>query len=121
MEKFYFDGIKVGDKIWTIENGECVVGAVVNSITCFEAGGRWYYYDGILMGQGRRIQSAFWSNPNIIAPPKPKKKVEYACWVGLSHKNNCGARMCSIPFESEQQAKKCGWETVSRVVFEVEE
>lgn len=74
----YFDGIEVGDKIWTFEFGECeVVELLQHSIKVhYYSNGKnrysWYEYDGIMScTDEKRSQTAFWSKPEIIAPPRP--------------------------------------------------
>ena len=76
-----FSGVKVGDKLWSVQLGECEVIGIGYScgnrfIKCVGDKGVMAGYDC----DGRRSthdvnQSLFWSRPENIAPPRPKRKV----------------------------------------------
>ncbi len=86
-----FSKCKVGDKLWSIQLGECVVESTTStSITGYP----------IMVGANGRIcaytihakfynedsqQSLFFSNPNIIAPPEPVRLPDYKPgeWVAV--------------------------------------
>ena len=67
-------GIKVGDRVWTIQLGEVTVVDIVNSYPYrilvgamrerYTANGKYWETDV--------SPSLFWSDPNIISPPKPE-------------------------------------------------
>ena len=67
-------GIKVGDKVWTIEDGETMVSGI-NEKSAYpiftDCGRRSYMADGRLY-QDHKHPSLFWSDPHIVAPPKPE-------------------------------------------------
>src|SRR3990167_8519407 len=72
----YFDGIKVGDKIWTIQEGWT---EVINIRPAhhyqIETLLMSYTTDG-LFREDDKHQSAFWSDPHIVPPPRTKRKVK---------------------------------------------
>lgn len=87
-----FRGVKVGDRVWSIELGDCEVWNITEDsiwpIGCKNSKGRkkTYCFDGRL-DSAHFTASLFWSNPNIIAPEKPKKIVTYTidCPVSRIH------------------------------------
>lgn len=69
-----FSKCKVGDKLWSIQLGDCeVVEVTFNKIAVDTY--NWYEeYDlcgFISMGEQQHHQSLFFSNPNIVAPEHP--------------------------------------------------
>ena len=81
----YFDGIKVGDKIWTIQDGEVEVREIEkgSALPIITTGLRYTMEGRFLVGD--KHQSAFWSDPHIVAPPKPKRMVKKVIerWVAI--------------------------------------
>lgn len=73
-----FSGVKVGDKLWSVQLGECEVVRVDSNVwpcVCQGAGGmECYTSDGKVVATDA-FPSLFWSRPEIIAPPKPKRRV----------------------------------------------
>jgi len=77
-----FSGVKVGDKLWSVQLGECEVTHAPQTdkdriiccpmYCCHDS--LCYSQDGKLM-DNHPVQSLFWARPEIIAPPKPKRKV----------------------------------------------
>ena len=80
-----FSGVTVGDKLWSMQLGECTVIDVITfqrgyriqtRIECRSAlGDMPYNHDGVQQLAPDVTQSLFWSRPEIIAPPRPKRKV----------------------------------------------
>ena len=75
-----FSGVKVGDKLWSVQLGECEVSLVDddNTFYCENADdGSWFNLNGkcISNDDHGHHQSLFWSRPEIIAPPRPKRKM----------------------------------------------
>lgn len=69
----YFDGIKAGDKIWTIQDGWTEVMKIhTDNDYPIETSGYGYAMDGKIDEEDVH-QSAFWSDPGIVAPPRPKR------------------------------------------------
>jgi hypothetical protein len=75
-----FSKVRVGDKIFTLLDGEVLVDRVDDD--SFLAGDWWFEKDGSLL-EGALFPSAFWSKPEIIIPPPPKRMVkkETGFWV----------------------------------------
>ncbi len=76
----YFDGVKVGDKVWDILYGWLEVVEVYSNIDVFRAkanSGKWYdlvtSIDGLSTITNTR--RTFWDEVKIIPPPRPKRKV----------------------------------------------
>ena len=77
----YFDGIKVGDKIWSASSLFTDVIEINSGIlkvylgegdTCYcNMGGFQCYPNGFVFGKG---QSFFWDEVKITPPPRPKQK-----------------------------------------------
>ena len=79
-------GIKVGDKIWTIQEGDTVVNKICNcGCECITTKGDFVYQADGCYRMNDVAPSLFWSNPNIIIPPKPVKKYQ---WLLRSSSNN---------------------------------
>lgn len=75
-----FSSVKVGDKLWSAAYGECEVTdkgpstlVVVPTCDTMRRISIVFFNDGTT--HGTAPQSLFWSRPEIIAPPKPKRKV----------------------------------------------
>lgn len=85
-----FSGVNVGDKLWSMQLGECEVVRVDNDTwpyVCQGVGGmECYTSDGKVMATDA-FPSLFWSRPEIIAPPKPKRKVVKTvdAWANVYH------------------------------------
>jgi len=75
MQGSDFSNVRVGDKIWTTESGDCMVEKVDDSDSTFCADGNWFKKEG---GSpvGTKALAAFWSKPNIEIPPPPKRMVK---------------------------------------------
>lgn len=93
-----FSSVKVGDKLWSIQLGECeVMGANYNHVVvkrvsstvdlCYELDGKHL--------KGDAHQSLFWFKPEIIAPPRPKRKVTKTLerWVNVYPGDLSGIRL----------------------------
>ncbi|MFA6315761.1 MAG: hypothetical protein WC648_05340 [Candidatus Paceibacterota bacterium] len=70
----YFDGIKVGDKVWHCGFGDCKVDHTKEDSFTVAHRGVTIDKEGIILGEIE--QSFFWSKPEFVPPPRPKKKVE---------------------------------------------
>lgn len=74
-----FSGVKVGDKLWSVQLGECEVSetsrAGIYRIFCKSKLSEASYTASGLYSEEAAVQSLFWSRPEIIAPPKPRRKV----------------------------------------------
>lgn len=85
-----FRDAKVGDKCWTIQLGDAtIIGINRNSSYPIRAGNEYgvsedYTFCGKLWVKNIH-PSAFWSNPNIQPPPRPKRKVKKVVegWVNV--------------------------------------
>jgi hypothetical protein len=85
-----FSSVKVGDKLWSVQLGECDVVVVKagtwNSIVCRNGEGNSepYHQDGRYWSEDA-APSLYWSRPEITAPPKPKRMVrkEVEAWVNV--------------------------------------
>ena len=88
-------GIKVGDKVWTIQLGEVTVVDIVNSYPYrilvgamrerYTANGKYWETDV--------SPSLFWSDPNIVSPPKPEPPKYQWLWkhkTGRAWSLSCG-------------------------------
>lgn len=72
-----FSSAKVGDKVWSIFDGDCHIKAIdTTSNWPIKAGTNSFLFNGKRQGCDA-APSLFWSNPNIIAPKKPKKVVKH--------------------------------------------
>ena len=76
-----FSDVKVGDKLWSVRLGECEVVEIdpccgYTGILCRNLGGytEEYYPNGNYFSDDA-VPSLYWSRPEIIAPPRPKRKV----------------------------------------------
>lgn len=81
----YLSGVRVGDELWSIQLGKCVVKEVrVNSIEAVGDSGCacFYGFDGRYFEQDQ-MPSLFWSEPKCEVPPKPKRKVKKLLWVNV--------------------------------------
>lgn len=89
--KQYFDGIKVGDKLWSIQLGDCIV-MEANHTAC---DGKYPIYvrndkdvtasytQNGFERETEAAQSLYWSKPEIIAPPRPKRKITKEGYIGI--------------------------------------
>lgn len=112
----YFDGIKVGDKIWTIQEGW----TKVIQVCCetFSTVKECYYADGNF-NKNDAHQSAFWSDPGIIAPPRPKRLVKKTIEVGPYIHDDGKIYLAAQPHTRAHLLSFCG--PVQTVEVEVEE
>lgn len=69
----YFDGIKVGDKVYTVGNSNGIEVTHVGEDGCFGAGAYYYNKNGELDSMESIGQVAFWQPVKIEAPPKPER------------------------------------------------
>lgn len=74
MSEQYFQGIRVGDKIWTIQEGWTEVENINKEGDTYqiETTNEDYTIEGKYLEEDQH-QSAFWSDPGIVAPPRPKR------------------------------------------------
>lgn len=71
----YFDGIRKGDHIWTIQEGWTEVLFInrnPNDLRPIATKRHIYALDGKFYNTDFH-QSAFWSDPGIVTPPRPKR------------------------------------------------
>ena len=89
-DKPYFDGIKVGDKVYSMAYGWGVVchlwarGLYPLGIK-FTSGKDTYTLDGEqYLGE---LQTLFWDKPEFTPPPRPKRKVKKLVerWMNVHH------------------------------------
>lgn len=83
-----FSKCKIGDKLWSIQFGECVVkGIFPNQIIVMSEYdfGCWSYQLNGCFNRKDKQQSLFFSNPNIIAPPEPPRLPDYkpGQWIAV--------------------------------------
>lgn len=90
-----FSKRRVGDKLWSIQLGDCIVSELTLSEICVISDNgiyEYYYFDG-KFSSADKYQSLFFSNPNIIAPPEPPRLPDYkpgqwiAVWENFSIPN----------------------------------
>ena len=94
MEKKYFSGLRVGDSVWTIQNGSCTVKWLNEEYFGTGNTGEFTYdMDGKSV-PWHAIKSAFWSNPNVVAPEKPKRMVKKEGWMVIDK------RVATFPWRS---------------------
>jgi hypothetical protein len=78
-----FSKCKVGDKLWCIQLGECVVICIYpneKQLVCASSEDSSHTADFQMDGKTARShkrQSLFFSNPNIQAPPEPVRLPDY--------------------------------------------
>ena len=86
-----FSKRKIGDKLWSIQLGDCVVSAIFQSgqpypIKVANENGviKGYTFKGLYEINDYH-QSLFFSNPNIIAPPEPVRFPDYkpGQWIAV--------------------------------------
>ena len=67
-------GIKVGDKVWTIADGETMVSHIdeKSAYPIFTVCGQESYTADGRLSVSDKHPSLFWSDPHIVAPPKPE-------------------------------------------------
>lgn len=87
-----FSKRRVGDKLWSIQLGDCIVSELTLSEICVISDNgiyEYYYFDG-KFSSADKYQSLFFSNPNIIAPPEPPRLPDYkeGQWIAVWHGNN---------------------------------
>ena len=80
-----FSKCLVGDKLWSIQLGDCFVISLIpirvrnsnEEIAAYSKSGLYYCTD--------KHQSLFFSNPNIIAPPEPPRLPDYkpGQWIAV--------------------------------------
>ena len=96
-------GIKVGDKVWTIQEGETRVTRIVcdTPYPITTSKGNSYTAEGKLYSDDKH-PSLFWSNPHIQAPEKPKPFRYQFLWRSResTHWNLLGGR-----YVSEEEAR----------------
>lgn len=81
-----FSKCKVGQKLWSIQLGECEVISPMNqTIECINNEGekRVYWHSGSFHRKDYHT-SLFWSKPEIITPEKPKEKIPFDLEKALS-------------------------------------
>jgi hypothetical protein len=77
---YYFDGVKIGDKVWCFINGKGVVDVISPTYpirVVFES--RFvhsYNYNGSMCLVKGGNQSLFWDEIKFTPPPKPKRMVQ---------------------------------------------
>lgn len=82
-----FSKCRVGDKLWSIQLGDCIVSELTLSEICVISDNgiyEYYYFDG-KFSSADKYQSLFFSNPNIIAPPEPPRLPDYkpGQWIAV--------------------------------------
>ena len=87
----YLDGVKVGDKLWSIHFGECVVIDIyegdeysirIGTTTLSDVEDEHYTMDGYYL-RGHKLPSLFWSKPEFELPPRPKRMVKKEGWINI--------------------------------------
>jgi len=107
-----FSGVNIGDKLWSIQLGNCVVErkrtntSVIMCITpdgAEKSDSAWYHFDG-KHNDFDYCQSLFWSKPEIIAPENPRKMVkrETECFAVVVNGKN--RMVCLIGGDAEEYA-----------------
>lgn len=102
-----FSTAKVGDKLWSLEYGEIEVTEVsqiagrVYGASAQHRGLSWVA-DGCVSTESF-TPDLYWSQPTIIAPPRPKRMVErkWEFWIVLSPTGG------SMVFTDREFAEKC--------------
>lgn len=106
----YFDGIKVGDRVYDMRFGW---GEVVGYYT------QLIYKIEVIFDMGRQVdftmdgqymddnyQTLFWDKPEFIPPPRPKRKVKKTIeqWVNVHHANGKTKFSCACDTKEEADA-----------------
>lgn len=76
MKEQDFSSAKVGDKAWSIPEGDTVIIRIDNDDHPIVTTDHNYYTLSGKYNESDAAPSLFWSNPNIIAPEKPKREIE---------------------------------------------
>ena len=80
MKEQDFSGVKVGDKLWSFELGECeVIELLETKFKAISPLKEWNYYcfnGKSLYRNGFQTQTLFYSKPEFEPPPKPKRMVK---------------------------------------------
>lgn len=109
-----FIDVKVGDKLWSFELGECEVTNFsldkssdrTYAITAKNQYGHtlFYTFNGRLFVDSKH-QSLFWSEPTIIAPEKPKSRVTKTIerWVNV-YEDGCSTKAYTSKEEANKRA-----------------
>lgn len=120
----YLDGVRVGDKLWSIQLGECEVYEInlgcAHPISVKNGCDRGYYTlaGGYLSSDIH--PSLFWSNPNIELPPKPKRMVKKGGWINIYPNNNTGGGIYQSKSKADEHAAH-NRTTCIKIEYEVEE
>jgi len=83
----YFDGIKVGDKVYGIHGQVLIVDVVNNKLPYkwFEVAERGFDFDGRRMNNEELGRVIYWQPPpKFDPPPRPRRKVKKERWGILS-------------------------------------
>ena len=101
-------GIKVGDKVWTIQAGETSVSHIDKSVSCsiFTDGNMASYTSEGLLFKADKSPSLFWSDPHIVSPPKPEPP-KYQ-WL-FRHKNDDTWNLTNLKYESVEEIGKAAF------------
>ena len=90
MNKNYFDGIRVGDNVYSMGYGEAKVTDIdvaEDSIRVSTSNGWIFYFTfkGVSTTTSYGFQTVFWSEPIFDLPPPPKRMVKKAVegWVNI--------------------------------------
>jgi hypothetical protein len=111
MNETTFENCRVGDIVWSITQGRgkivniqdicsdfpiCVLFDNGNSLT-YTLGGLW---------QSTELQSLFWDEVKITAPPKPKRMVKKVVegWVNIYTKKYRNGCFCGDIYPSQESA-----------------
>lgn len=101
----YFDGIKVGDKVWSFEFGWGEVVNVEDYIeVLFESSPEsigYYDFDGVVVdNEGHRNQTLFWDEIKFEIPEKPalKLKNDYSDYIDKDYFGNANSMEQLIKF-----------------------
>lgn len=120
----YLDGVKVGDKLWSIQLGECEVHKINQgspysiSVKNGRDMGDYTLAGGYLNSD--LLPSLFWSKPKIELPRKPKRIVKKAGWINIYPNDDTGGFIYQSRSEADNNSLQNRIACI-KIEYEVEE
>jgi hypothetical protein len=89
----YFDGLKVGDRVWEIKSHWGFVDEILNTYlnpikVVFKNRGYGFYRMDGRCSEFDLGQILFWDEIKIVPPPRPKCMVTKEGWINIYKENN---------------------------------
>jgi len=106
-----FSKARVGDLIWTIQDGDVLICQIDSNPSeeypIITSKGNAYNNEGYFL-ETDKFPSAFWSNPHVVIPDPPKRKVKKVLhgWVKISEKDIWSTRFGCI-YRSKEDLLYC--------------